>query len=206
MLPFYPYLCHAAFTGNDTQAAFEQLAGKPIAIEMFFTGWPASKSPDFPKSQCDAIVSKGAAPHITWMPQVSGTTYPLDGIINGSWDSYIKGYAAQVKAWGKPLFIRYGHEMNGDWYTYGGAKNGGGTTTGFGDSKKADGPERFIASYIHVWNIFKQEGVENVTWIWCPNNGSSPAESWNTPDAYYPGDDYVDWVGMDGYNFGTTQS
>lgn len=197
---------HAAFTGNDSHASFESLAGKNIAIEMFFTGWPSNMIPDFPVAKCTQIDNNGAVPHITWMPQVSGSPYPLNSIINGSYDSYINGYAAQVKNWGKPLFIRLGHEFNGDWYTYGGANNGGGTLTGFGDPTKADGPERFIAAYQRVHDLFEAQNVDNVVWVWCPNNGSTPNESWNVPEAYYPGDSYVDWIGFDGYNFGTSQT
>lgn len=197
---------HSAFTGNDTHANFEQLAKKQIAIEMFFTGWPTSKIPDFPDIKCNEIAANGAVPHITWMPQISGSPYPLDAILTGLWDSYIRGYAVQAKQWGKPLFIRYGHEMNGDWYYYGGANNGAGKKDGYGDPNLADGPERFVDSYKRIWTIFNQQGVTNVTWIWCPNNGSSPSADWNKIESYYPGDQYVDWVGMDGYNFGNTQS
>jgi hypothetical protein len=197
---------HAAFTGNDSQTTFETLAGKEIAIEMFFTGWPNNTTPDFPVAKCSQIDANGAVPHITWMPQVPGSPYPLNSIINGSYDSYINGYATQVKNWGKPLFIRLGHEFNGDWYTYGGANNGGGTLTGFGDPTLADGPERFIAAYQRVHDLFEAQNVNNVVWVWCPNNGSSPNELWNVPEAYYPGDSYVDWIGFDGYNFGNTQT
>jgi len=198
---------HSAFVGNDSHSTFETLAGKNIAIEMFFRGWPTSNyTPDFPLNVCNAIDQNGAVPHITWMPQVPGSPYPLNSIINGSYDSYINGYAIQVKNWGKPLFIRLGHEFNGDWYTYGGAPNGGGTLTGFGDPTKADGPERFIAAYKRVHDLFEANNVDNVVWVWCLNNGSSPNEPWNVPEAYYPGDEYVDWIGFDGYNFGTTQT
>ncbi|MCX6168503.1 MAG: glycosyl hydrolase [Ignavibacteriales bacterium] len=198
---------HAAFTGDNSQQQFETLAKKNIAIEMFFMGWPLNPSlPDFPITKCNEISSNGAVPHITWMCQVSGFPYPLDGIIEGNYDSYIRGYADQVRNWGKPLFIRLGHEMNGDWYTYGGAKNGSGTLNGFGDPGKADGPERFIAAYKRVHDLFKSEGVTNVAWIWCPNNGSAPNAAWNEPEEYYPGDDYVDWIGFDGYNFGKSQT
>ncbi len=197
---------HSAFTENDSHDSFESLAGKNIAIEMFFTGWPNNTVPDFPVAKCTQIDNNGAIPHITWMPQVPGSPYPLNSIINGSYDSYINGYATQVKNWGKPLFIRLGHEFNGDWYTYGGANNGSGSLTGFGDPTKADGPERFIAAYQRVHDLFEALSVDNVVWVWCPNNGSSPNESWNVPEAYYPGDSYVDWIGFDGYNFGTTQT
>jgi endoglucanase len=193
---------HSAFTGTDNHQQFETLAQKNIAIEMFFMGWPSN----FPTSKCTEISNNGAIPHITWMPQVSGSPYPLDGIINGTYDNYIKSFADGAKTFAKPLFIRLGHEFNGDWYTYGGANNGGGTLNGFGDPSKADGPERFIAAYKRVHDLFAGQGVTNVVWIWCLNNGSSPNVTWNVSEAYYPGDSYVDWIGFDGYNFGTTQS
>lgn len=193
---------HSAFVGNDTHQQFETLAQKDIAIEMFFMGWPDA----FPLSKCTQISNNGAVPHITWMPQVFGSPYPLDGIINGTYDYYITTFANAAKSFGKPLFIRLGHEFNGDWYTYGGANNGGGTLNGFGDPTKADGPERFIAAYKHTVDIFENLGVDNVVWVWCLNNGSSPNAAWNIPENYYPGDAYVDWIGFDGYNFGTSQT
>ena len=55
-------------------------------------------------------------------------------------------------------------------------------------------------------DLFEANSVDNVVWVWCPNNGSAPNETWNIPEAYYPGNDYVDWIGFDGYNFGTTQT
>lgn len=193
---------HAAFVGNDTHQQFETLAQKDIAIEMFFIGWPSN----FPSTKCNEISTNGAIPHITWMPQVSGSPYPLDGIINGTYDNYINNFANGAKTFGKPLFIRLGHEFNGDWYTYGGANNGGGTLNGFGDPTKADGPERFIAAYKRVHDLFAAQGVTNVVWVWCLNNGSSPGTDWNVPENYYPGDSYLDWIGFDGYNFGTSQT
>ncbi len=200
---FTPYYPAGGAYGHDD---FESLAQKNLAIEMFYTGWPANRTPDFPGSQCDVIVQKGSVPHLTWEPWTNGFPYPLDGIITGTYDTYIIGYANAVKSWGKPLFIRLGHEMNGDWYPWGGKNNGGGTLNGFGDPAKADGPERFVATYRRVHRLFDSVGVKNVSWIWCPNNGSSLNEAWNQPENFYPDDDVVDWIGLDGYNWGTSQS
>jgi hypothetical protein len=203
---------HSAFTPNSPangtygRKEFDSLAQKTIAIEMFYTGWPNNRVPDFPKTQCDGIVQNGSIPHITWEPWTSGYPYPLDGIISGSYDTYILSYATQVKLWGKPLFIRVGHEMNGDWYPWGGKNNGGSILDGFGDPMKADGPERFIAAFRRIVRLFDSAGTSNVTWIWCPNNFPTPYETWNQPENYYPGDDVVDWIGFDGYNWGTSQA
>jgi hypothetical protein len=223
VIPFGGVLCaqvpvpengcyHSAFTPNYPAGGayghddFESLAQKKIAIEMFYAGWPTNRTVDFPKAQCDVIVQKGALPHITWEPWVNGFPYPLDGIITGTYDAYVVAYAIAVKSWAKPLFIRLGHEMNGDWYPWGGKNNGGGTLNGFGDPAKADGPERFVAAYRRVHKLFDSVGVKNVSWIWCPNNGSAPNETWNQPENFYPGDDVVDWIGLDGYNWGTSQT
>jgi len=203
---------HSAFTPNYPaggaygHADFESLAQKKIAIEMFYTGWPSNRVPDFPVAQCNAIVALGSVPHITWEPWVNGFPYVLDGIIDGSYDSYIIGYAEQTKDWGKPLFIRVGHEMNGNWYPWGGSSNGGSTFDTFGDPGKADGPERFVAAFRHIRHLFDSVGVTNVSWVWAPNNFSTPYENWNQPENYYPGDDAVDWIGLDGYNWGSSQS
>ena len=198
--------CYFSSFTPDGQQVFEALAQKEIAIEMFYKGWNDYHTPDFPTSQCDTIVKNGAIPHITWEPWTGTTSYALDRIINGSWDSYIIGYAQMTKMWGKPLFIRLGHEMNGNWYPWGGQGNGGGTLTGFGDPTKPDGPERFVAAFRHVRRLFDSVGVTNVSWIWCPNNYPTPDEAWNAVENYYPGDDVVDWIGFDGYNWGLSQS
>ncbi len=212
-VPVPPTGCyHAAFAPNDPahgvygRAEFVRLSGKSLAIEMFYTGWPTNKVPDFPSATCDTIVKYGSIPHITWEPWTGSSSDALSAILSGSWDAYLIGYAQQTKQWGKPLFIRVGHEMNGNWYPWCGALNGGATLTGFGDPAKADGPERFIAAFRHIRHIFDSVGVTNVSWIWAPNNFSTPADAWNAPEAYYPGDDVVDWIGFDGYNWGTSQT
>ena len=97
--------------------------------------------------------------------------------------------------------------MNGDWYTWSGTNNGGENTSDFGDPTRPDGPERFVAAYQHIHDIFDAEGAENVLWVWCPNiamEGDLGAD-WNAIANYYPGADYVDWLCMDGYNWGASQ-
>ncbi|MFA6431871.1 MAG: sugar-binding protein, partial [Candidatus Margulisiibacteriota bacterium] len=58
----------------------------------------------------------------------------------------------------------------------------------------------------HIVDIFKKEGTTNVKWVWAPMNYSFPDEPWNAWEKSYPGNNYVDWIGFDGYNWGTTQS
>jgi beta-mannanase len=94
------------------------------------------------------------------------------------------------------IFLRWGHEMNGDWYPWAGANNG----------KAAGGAAKYIAAYRHVHDLFVADGATNVVWVWCPLVTDVPNESWNHWTNYYPGDAYVDWVGLDAYNWGTSSS
>jgi Glycosyl hydrolase family 26 len=118
----------------------------------------------------------GRIPLVSWL----GTT--LADINSGSYDTMIHQRAKAVKALGFPIFIRPMHEMNGTWYAW---------------SRE---PSAYIAAFRRIHNIFEQEGATNAVWIWCP---SVPQGDW---DAYYPGDAYVDWIGGDGYNWGTSRT
>jgi hypothetical protein len=110
------------------------------------------------------------------------------GILDGGSDANIRKVARKLKGMRRPILLRWGWEMNGDWFAWSGARNG----------RNAD-------DYVKVWRrlhrVFADQDVTNVSWVWSPNWNSSPRESWNRVQRYYPGDDYVDWVGISGYNF-----
>ncbi|RYZ64718.1 MAG: hypothetical protein EOP08_08415 [Proteobacteria bacterium] len=129
-------------------------------------------------------------PLITWEPGAM----KLDDIVAGKHDADITARAESLKSKGAPIYLRWGHEMNGDWYAWSGAKNGG----------AAGGPAKYVAAYKHTHDLFVAAGATNVIWIWCPLVNDVPAVEWNHWTHYYPGDDYVDWVGMDGYNWGSS--
>ncbi len=76
--------------------------------------------------------------------------------------------------------------MNGDWYAWGGAAT-------------AKAPPGTSKSWQRMHRIFGEEGADNVSWVWSPNWNSRPDATWNQIQTYYPGDDYVDWVGVSGY-------
>jgi hypothetical protein len=129
----------------------------------------------------------GVSNHSTLLISWRGTYY--EEVNDGYWDRQIAAAAKRLAKHGKPLLLRWGWEMNGDWYRWGGDSNG----------KKT-------AAYGKVWRrmhrIFADEGASNVSWVWSPNWNSSPDVAWNKYTNYYPGDKYVDWVGVSGYNFG----
>ena len=113
----------------------------------------------------------------------------LSGITSGAYDGLLLSLATGVKAYGDPVVIRFAHEMNGNWYPWSGTNN---SNTG----------THYIAAFRYIHDYFANASVNNVLWLWCPNANSVPSENWNEAADYYPGDDYVDIVGVDGYNFG----
>jgi len=176
----------AFINGLSDTSTFETLIGKNLAVNMWFINWDT----DFPSADCDTVNSYGGLPIITWEPYLS-IANTLEAISNGDYDEYITDFAQDAKSWGNPVYLRFAHEMNGNWYGWDGYHNG-----------EASGPAKYIAAWRHVYNIFSQEAVSNVSWVWSPNHKSVPDESWNEAEDYYPGDDYVDWIAIDGYNWG----
>jgi len=171
--------------------SFEKTFNKRPAMIM----WYADYSSDFPAEDCEDVYKYGAVPQIVWEPWIWGDEgkIKLDNIIKGEWDRYIEEWAKDIKAFKKTVFLRWGHEFNIEKYPWGIINNG-------------RIPEKYVKAYRRVHDIFKKAGAANVKWIWCFNNYPNPNEPWNSWDMAYPGDEYVDWIGIDGYNWGTSQS
>lgn len=137
----------------------------------------------------------GAITLLTWEPWTWGggaaqPDYALGEIVSGAHDAHIAGWATGLAAWGHPVMLRFGHEMNGNWYPWAEGING---------NRSGD----YVAAWRHVHDLFGAAGATNVEWVWNPNvpyRGSTPL------DGLYPGDGYVDAVALDGYNWGTSQS
>ncbi len=170
--------------------AFESQANKNIAIVMWFQAWGSTAGKqNFDPNLMSAVRNHGSIPMLTWEPWNPGNgpnqpQYSLANIIQGHFDSYITQFAQAAKAWGHPFFLRFAHEMNGNWYPWGVA-NG-------------NKPHQYVQAWRHVHDIFTQVGATNVTWVWAVSAGGNI----NTYPSFYPGDSYVDWIAMDGYNHG----
>lgn len=160
---------------NNTTAwdRFERDAGKRVAIVDESQAWA-----EFDKGEVEATAARGAIPLVT-MGLKEGVT--LETIVEGKQDAAIKKWAQEAKAWGHPFFFTPWWEMNGAWYPWG--RN-----------------PKFVAAWRHFHDLVVGQGATNVTWTWVPNAiWYDPASD---PTPYYPGDAYVDWVGMDSYNWG----
>lgn len=165
---------------------FDTDAGKRPDFVVFYQQW--SGTPGFPTTVCDILVGRGQKPVITWEPWLytggaTQPTYSLANIIAGNFDSYITTWAQGAKAYGRPVILRFAHEMNGDWYPWCEGVNG--NTTG-----------QYASAWQHVKAIFTAQGVTNVQWMWCPNE---PYSGSTALTGLYPGSTYVDMLGIDGY-------
>jgi hypothetical protein len=181
-VPFRPgkamlgaYLDLSGKTLQQSLALRREQLGRDERILHAFYAWTDT----LPRSN-SALPAK-AVPMISWR----GTTYT--DITSGGSDALIARAARRLAAHRRPTLLRWAWEMNGDWYSWGGADN---------DNK----PDGFVKAWQRLYRIFDDEGATNVSWVWSPNWNSRPASGWNQPDDYYPGDTYVDWVGMSGYN------
>jgi hypothetical protein len=184
----------------DALAKFEQEAGKQVSLVQFFQPF-AQCEPDcsfynFPITPLEDIRAHGAIPVLSWSSQsvpssVDEPDFQLSDVIEGRYDEYIREFATWSRDWGHPFFLRFDWEMNGDWFPWGEAANG-------------NQPGEFVAAWRHVHDIFAAVGATNVSWVWCPF--VDPGQNLRGLASLYPGDAYVDWTGLDGYNWGTNPS
>lgn len=165
------------------------LRRKPAAA-MWFTRFGSA----FPENQIRYLAMQGMAAQVTWEPwEANDKAISLAAINAGDWDRYIDEWGQAAARLDLPFMLRFGHEFNGDWYPWSLSKN------------DRDG-EAYKRAFRRVVTRMRAAGAARVQHVWCFNNDSQPAQPWNDPRTAYPGDDVVDWIGIDGYNFGTSQS
>lgn len=182
--------------------ALEKATGIQPRVTVFYVQWPSKPEEGvFPSESLAAIVARDAIPVVTWEPmsidvQKAEHTIPADSITSGKYDVYLQRFAQGSRKLEKPFLIRFAHEMNLARYHW------GGTPEEYGPESGA----RYKAMFRHVVSVFREQKADNVRWVFCPNHEPLPAEPWNQFASYYPGDDVVDVIGLDGYNWGTTQT
>ena len=169
------------------------------AIYQTWTGWN-----QFPANQARRAQSLGTTLMITWEPwrgQADDAQWSCAEIAAGTYDPYIRQYARAVRGCGVPVLMRLAHEMNGDWYSWG---------TAYGQNQarhNGNAPADYVAMWRHVVRIFRVEGARNAAWVWSPNvvyvNGVNSVERQNADlRALFPGDEWIDWMGLSVYNDG----
>ena len=187
---------------NGALDAYERMIGRSVTVVHGFQQFFDEKEWEwqyFPNEFCDLVAARGGIPLITWEPwSIPGRNYAHKALLQEIIDStddpndpynvyrYIFMWAKAAAKYGKPIYLRMMHEMNGTWYPWCGMANGG----------RTNGPETYIRAWRKIHEIFEKAGATNVNFVWCPNAESIPSNDWNKMGRYYPGDNYVDIIGF----------
>ncbi|MGA5301857.1 glycoside hydrolase family 26 protein [Nucisporomicrobium flavum] len=161
-------------TAVDNVKAYAQRIGKqPNMLTIF-----ESFDDQFAASQVRTAYQQGALPVVRWEP----FNAKLADIAAGKHDAYITAFAKEIRRVNVPVAMTFAHEMNGNWYPWG--------------AKKVK-PGVYVAAWRHLHQLFEAADARNVIWTWTPNV-INPVPSVKLKPLY-PGDKYVDWIGIDGY-------
>ncbi len=181
----------------DGITRMEASLGEALPIVHVFTAWGDKPEHRFPRRVAETVWTVGSVPMITWEPWL--TTFDksrhahlpaeqvrdrggMAAIARGDYDFYLQNWFKEAAEFGHPLFVRFGHEMN-DAYRYAWGQHN-------------NRPEEFIAAFRHVVKTAREAGATNILWVW------SPHIAYDGFEAYYPGDDVVDWVATAVLNYG----
>ncbi|NPA44842.1 MAG: hypothetical protein GXO49_04845 [Chlorobi bacterium] len=182
---------------------YETLIGKEIAWAYFSNNW--NDTIVFPYDEVQAIINTDKTPFIRMMPRSEfeeGRIDPiwnLNDIISGKHDEALTNWFEEAKNTNQNLLVEFGTEVNGFWFSWNATYYGKGETTNYGDTSYPDGAEIFRDAYRHIINLSKQVGANNLTWFFHFDVNNDPEEDWNNAKLYYPGDDYIDWLGVSIY-------
>jgi beta-mannanase len=181
---------------NDMKSIdeYEQAAGASLPLIHWYALWGGWKSA-FSRSDLERVEHRGSVPLITWEPWTGHADEPgwslREAVLSGRHDSYIESWARGLAEYGHPVLLRFAHEMHQQAYPWAVGVNG-------------NTAEEYQAAWRYVHDRFIHYGATNVQWVWNPNTLSdvSPEAHELLYRSLYPGDAYVDWVGLDIYNTG----
>jgi mannan endo-1,4-beta-mannosidase len=180
-------------------------AGKAPSSVEWFGYWDAS----YPAAKVRAAWAGRALPVLTWMSVANDpstpdhSSYTLANIVAGKFDAYLLKFAGAVLKTGLPVALRFDQEMNGNWYSWSGGMPAN-------QPSDASQPNLYVQAWRHVWNLFDSVGANaDVLWLWSPTrvdpivpHSDVSGLKYETSLAEdYPGDRYVDWVGMSAYQY-----
>lgn len=169
---------------------YEKYLNYKFPIMLHYTAISSSQYPENLRKHLDTAYQNGKVMELTLQTTWKGGSNMVYDVLNGNYDAYLNNYAKDVAQFSHPVMFRLGNEMNGDWCPY----------SSHNTSKDTQIYKEF---YRYIYKIFKNNGANNVIWVWNPNGTSFPDFKWNNEMMYYPGDEYVDVIGLTAYNTGT---
>lgn len=169
------------YYGAGSIAQTTAMLGRTPPIHLTYYRWDADWTGAGSATQAD--LAAGRIPLVNWEPH----NIDFAKIIDGSLDATIIARANGSKALGKKFFLDFAAESNGD------------------EAWSGNNATLYVNAYRHIHDLFVAAGATNVVWAWCPNVTDTHGGNKTTMD-YYPGDSYVDWTGVDGYNWGTNNN
>ena len=180
----------------DDVKSYERAVGKSLAWVYFWDDW--YESSHFPYQTAAWIRAHGSVPYLRLM-LMSGPAIPrpdpvysLKNIIDGRIDPALRQWMQEARNFGTPVIAEYGVEVNGWWFPWNGLYNREG-------GSYQDSVARFRQAYRHIISIAREEGARNIRWVFHVDPWDEPVESWNRFENYYPGDQWIDWVGASVY-------
>lgn len=154
-----------------------------LSIVSTYVAWGDGEKSQVPVSLLSGIYRRNRIPLITWEPWQNlfaahrgEDRNVFRNIYEGKYDAYIRRFATQLKAFDRPVFLRFAHEADNPMYPW--SPSGG------------NRPADFKKAWMYVHQMFDKAGAYNVIWVWNP---WKPAAA----QAYFPGESYVDWMGVD---------
>jgi hypothetical protein len=174
----------------DDLHSYEQAVGKEVAWVYFSNNWFHGQV--FPIETTTWIHNEGAVPFIRLMLRSSAETdvaeplYTLDAILAGDFDTELKQWGEDAKAFATPLIVEWGTEVNGNWFSWNGKWN-----------NQEAGTKLFRDTYRHIVNTIN---ADNIIWVFHISSDDDPETTWNQFENYYPGNDIVDWFGVSVYS------
>jgi beta-mannanase len=183
---------------DEGLATLEREIAAPVALISAFRAWNrCAVEDDLP--WLAGLASSRREILLTWEPwripadPVNPERQPdfaLRELLSGRYDAYVRSFAQALRGLSRPVHLRPMHEMNGFWYPWCGTVNG-------------NDPGEYALAWRHLRRLFADAGADNVAWVWSPYAASFPDAPENRLERYFPGDDAVDRVALDGYNWGT---
>ena len=196
-------LLHGVYTGGITGeedditpadlSAYIRTVGKRPAWVYFSNNWYRSRA--FPTKTASWIRKAGVTPFVRLMLRSDPSqdhgdpVFTTKAIARGDFDADLAKWARAAARFKTPILAEWGTEMNGDWFQWNARWNG-----------RAKGAERFAAAYRRIIDISRANGATNIIWVFHVNHADGPRTRWNRMEKYYPGDDYIDWMGISLYS------